>query len=85
MNDEITFPDYLSSNPLIVDLLMRLLAKDPKSRVKAVSEIKNHPWLKDTPWRKYLNKEIPPPFVPSMRESNFDPEFNDLPIDFDEL
>lgn len=32
-----------------------------------------------------LSKEIKPPFIPSMRESNFDPEFNDLPVDFDEL
>ena len=32
-----------------------------------------------------MNKEITPPFIPSMRESNFDPEFNDLPVDFDEL
>lgn len=26
-----------------------------------------------------------PPFIPSLRETNFDPEFNDLPVDFDEL
>ena len=69
----------------MLDLLQKLLAKDPKVRVKTVEEIKFHPWLKDTPWKKYLNKEMTPPFVPSMRATNFDPEFNDLPIDFDEL
>ena len=45
----------------------------------------NHPWLKDTQWRSYLNREVEPPFVPSMRESNFDPDFNELAVDFDEL
>ena len=85
LNEDLSFPDYIQSNPLIVDLLQMLLSKDPKKRVQNVHEIKQHPWLKDTNWRKYLNKEVQPPFVPSMRESNFDPEFNDLPIDFDEL
>jgi serine/threonine protein kinase len=66
-------------------LLRKLLAKDLNLRIKSVHEIKNHPWLKDTNWKRYLNKEVPPPFIPSMRESNFDSEFNDLPIDFDEL
>jgi hypothetical protein len=32
-----------------------------------------------------MDKEVQPPFVPSLRESNFDPEFNDLSVDFDEL
>jgi serum/glucocorticoid-regulated kinase 2 len=85
INDDLTFPDYLQSNHLLVDLITKLLAKDPKVRVKTVEEIKYHPWLKDTPYKKFLNKEVMPPFVPSMRETNFDPEFNDLPIDFDEL
>lgn len=26
-----------------------------------------------------------PPFIPSLRDSNFDPEFNELPVDFDEF
>ena len=31
-----------------------------------------------------MKKEIVPPFVPSMRQSNFDSEFNEMPIDFEE-
>jgi len=27
---------------------------------------------------------VTPPFVPSVRESNFDPEYNEMPLDFDE-
>jgi len=50
-----------------------------------VSEIKKHPWVSGTNWDKLLRKEIEPPFFPSLREPNFDPEFNELPVDFDEL
>eukprot|EP00350_Pseudokeronopsis_sp_OXSARD2_P013446 CAMPEP_0170549884 /NCGR_PEP_ID=MMETSP0211-20121228/7994_1 /TAXON_ID=311385 /ORGANISM="Pseudokeronopsis sp., Strain OXSARD2" /LENGTH=198 /DNA_ID=CAMNT_0010856135 /DNA_START=895 /DNA_END=1491 /DNA_ORIENTATION=- len=85
INDHLAFPDYLSHSPVIIDLLTKLLAKDVRHRVKSVEEIKQHPWLADTPWKKYLKKQIPPPYIPSMRQTNFDPEFNDLPIDFDEL
>ena len=85
LNEELSFPDYLLASPSITDLLSKLLSKETKTRIKSIDEIRRHPWLKDTPWKMYLNKEVMPPFVPSMREPNFDPEFNDLPIDFDEL
>lgn len=85
LNEELSFPDYLNKNHPVIDLLKKLLAKDLKFRVKNIDEIKKHPWLRDTDWEGYYNKEIIPPFIPSMRESNFDPEFNELPVDFDEL
>ncbi len=69
----------------MIDLLMRLLSKDPQRRIKSVEEIKKHPWVADTNWDAYIKKEIEPPFLPSLREPNFDPEFNELPVDFDEL
>jgi serine/threonine protein kinase len=69
----------------VVDLLIKLLAKDPTKRIKSCEDIKRHPWLIDVNWKKYMDKEVQPPFVPSLRESNFDPEFNDLSVDFDEL
>jgi hypothetical protein len=53
--------------------------------VKSVEEIKKHPWLKTTDWQAFLNKDIEPPFIPSMRDTNFDPEFNDMPVDMDEV
>jgi hypothetical protein len=30
------------------------------------AEVKAHPWLKNYPWQKLMNKEIDPPFVPSV-------------------
>jgi len=85
LQSELTFPDYLLENVRLVDLLKKLLAKDPAKRFKSVPEIKNHSWFKHVNWEKIHNKEVPPPFVPSKRETNFDPEFNELPVDFDDL
>jgi hypothetical protein len=49
-----------------------------------VKEIKRHPWLNGVNWTLLLQKEIEPPYIPSLRETNFDPEFNDLDCDFDD-
>jgi hypothetical protein len=32
-------------------------------------EVKNHPWLKNFPWSKLLNKEIEAPYLPIVFES----------------
>jgi hypothetical protein len=62
-----------------------LLIKNPSKRLgnkRGIEEIKNHPWCKDIDWNKFLKKEISPPFLPSIRTSNFDPEYTTLTIDF---
>lgn len=84
LNEDLTFPDYINKSHPVIDLIRKLLAKDLNLRIKHVDEIKNHEWLAETDWVKYINKEIEPPFVPSLRQCNFDSEFNDLPVDFDE-
>lgn len=30
------------------------------------SEVKNHPWLKDFPWKKLENRELKAPFLPAV-------------------
>lgn len=85
LNEELSFPDFINKQHPVVDLLIKLLAKDPRQRLSSVDEIKMHSWLSDVNWGAIIRKEITPPFVPSIRESNFDPEFNELPIDFDEM
>lgn len=82
--EELSFPPFLT-NAHLIDLLQKLLAKDPQNRIEDISEIKDHPWFDGVDWKKHYKKEISPLFIPSMRESNFDPEFNELPIDFDEI
>ena len=44
-----------------------------------------HPWLRDTNWGLYLSKQVDPPFLPGLRDTHFDPEFNELPVDFDDF
>lgn len=61
-----------------------MLQKDPTKRYKSVSEIKRHSWLKDVDWDALLAKSIPPPFVPNVKESHIDPDYVELPLDFEE-
>ena len=52
IKDKLRFPDYLS--PVIVDLLQRLLQKDPNRRIQSVKDIKKHPWLNGVNWTLLL-------------------------------
>jgi len=31
------------------------------------AEVKAHPWIKNFPWKKLINKELESPFIPSVR------------------
>jgi len=31
------------------------------------AEVKAHPWIRNYPWEKLKNKELDPPFVPSVK------------------
>jgi serine/threonine protein kinase len=50
------------------DFINRMIQRKPNNRlgVNGPEEVKDHPWLKDFPWNKLLNKEIEPAFVPSV-------------------
>jgi len=48
LNDNLSFPDYINKTHPVIDLLVKLLAKDPNNRIKTIEEIKKHTWLKDT-------------------------------------
>lgn len=58
------------SDPLLADLIKKLLNKDKHSRlgVNGVSEIKTHPFFNDFDWEKA--DEIQPPFVPRRDDIN---------------
>ena len=40
-----------------------------------IKEIKDHPWCKSIDWDKVRAKKTEVPYVPSMKHSNFDPEY----------
>lgn len=56
------------------DFINRLIQRKPINRLglNGPSEVKSHPWIKNFPWKKLINKELDPPFVPSQDEENFD-------------
>ena len=81
LGGQLEFPPNLSWE--ICSLIRQLLIKSPARRLGAqrgVAEIKEHIFLRDIDWNRVLLKTIPPPIVPSLRESNFDSEFRALPV-----
>ncbi|KAJ3352893.1 Serine/threonine kinase [Entophlyctis luteolus] len=77
------------SNPLAVDLIQKLLKKDPKERLGSgetdSEEVKAHPFFEGVNWDDYLALKVTPPFVPANSSktdvSNFDEEFTkELPV-----
>ena len=81
LGGQLEFPPNLSWE--ICSLIRQLLIKSPERRLGAqrgVAEIKEHIFLRDIDWNRVLLKTIPPPIVPSLRESNFDSEFRALPV-----
>lgn len=85
MEQELEYPNYL--NPLVINLLQRLLNKDQSQRwaYRDISLIKSHPWCRDIQWDRLISKQAPPPWLPNLETSNFDPEYTTLPLDFSEL
>ena len=66
------------------DFLLRLLDKDPDTRLGSkdgIKDIMSHPWMAGFDVDKLLKKELAAPYVPSVSKSNpldvgqFDSEF----------
>lgn len=82
---KLTFPSYLK--PSAVDLLSKLLERNPKNRLgtgketdDGFNQIKSHPFFEDIDWDKLDARELPPPFTPENVEgetdtTNVDEEF----------
>ena len=52
------------------DLISNLLIKEPENRIGSdggIDQILNHPWFSDIDVKKLLNKELPPPFIPTVK------------------
>ncbi|OQR81359.1 RPS6 protein kinase, partial [Thraustotheca clavata] len=83
---ELTFPKYLS--PAAVDLLARLLERDPTKRLGTgptdAGEIKSHPFFKEIQWDLLALGQVPVPWKPTFNgaldTSQFDREFTEMPI-----
>ncbi|CAD8117035.1 unnamed protein product [Paramecium sonneborni] len=56
------------------DFINKLIQRKPINRLgfKGPDEVKNHPWLKNFPWSKLLNKEIQSPYIPKEIDDNIE-------------
>ena len=62
--------------------MAKMLEKNPSDRFQSIKEIKQHKWFEDVKWEDYLMKLVEPEWKPNLTESNFDPEYTTMPIDF---
>ena len=59
------------------EFINSLLQRKPCKRLgyNNISEIKNHPWMKDIDWELLNKKELKAPFLPYPNKENFDKEY----------
>uniref|UniRef100_A0A3B4U1G9 protein kinase C n=1 Tax=Seriola dumerili TaxID=41447 RepID=A0A3B4U1G9_SERDU len=81
VNDEVRYPRFLSTEAIAI--MRRLLRRNPERRLgsgeKDAEDVKKQPFFRGMDWEALLQREVPPPFVPTIggKEdvSNFDMEF----------
>jgi len=85
LHEELRVPDHLS--PLAKDILQKLLDKNPQTRLGGSpgdgKDVMAHPFFGPIDFQKLYNREIPPPFIPQIKDeydtSNFDRMFTEEP------
>jgi len=85
---ELDFSDARHLSPQALDILARLLHKDPVRRLGCSSsdaaDIRCHPFFAGVDWSALYRREIPPPWRPAVRgaedTSFFSTEFTAMPL-----
>lgn len=79
---ELRFPKKSQSSTAVQDLLIKLLDKNPATRLgskKGFADFKNHPFFVKMDFDMIYKRQIKAPFIPEISSktdsSNFDPEF----------
>lgn len=80
LKDPLKFPDNASERVSDegIAVLKGLIERDPNQRLgcrpdgQGIEDIHNHPWFRSIDWERLENKECQPPFVPDMKQANFD-------------
>jgi serine/threonine protein kinase len=74
---ELKIPAYFSAQ--VGDIIRQFLNRDPKMRLQDMDRIRAHPWFRSVDFNRLENLEIPPPFVPVVKDvedvGNIDEEF----------
>lgn len=66
------FPKKLSSE--VKDLIRRLMHKNPAQRLghrNGVDDILAHVWFKGLDLNDYIQKKVPPPYIPDLTKIQF--------------
>jgi len=76
-------PEYV--HPQAKHLLLRLLDRNPDTRMTDPEKIKAHPWFSKIDWQKLYRQEIEPPFKPILTSTHstemFDPDFTEKSVE----
>lgn len=75
----IGFPDFVPQG--CRELIEALLVKNPDRRLGAqrgMAELKAHPYFAGVNWKKFMEKKVIAPLIPSVHESNFDSAFLEM-------
>ena len=79
MNQEtLEFPKNLSREA--IDLMKRLLDKNPISRLSDPQSIRDHPFFTTINWDQIVKRDIDPPIQVDFQRSNFDSDYTSLKI-----
>ncbi|XP_036375762.1 protein kinase C theta type-like [Megalops cyprinoides] len=75
--DDPFYPRWLPKDPR--DILVKLFVREPERRLGVKGNIRQHPFFRDVDWVALENRQVEPPFRPTVKSpsdcSNFDKEF----------
>uniref|UniRef100_A0A6Q2XBI7 Protein kinase C n=1 Tax=Esox lucius TaxID=8010 RepID=A0A6Q2XBI7_ESOLU len=75
--DDPCYPRWLAKDAQ--DILIKLFVREPERRLGMKGNIRQHAFFNDTDWTALENREVEPPFRPTVKSpgdvSNFDKEF----------
>ena len=81
LTGKIRFPKNIEISEDAKDIILNLLEKDPTKRLgshNGIKEIKSHPFFKSINFDLILKKEVYPPFIPQLKNKDFDDFYFDL-------
>ncbi|KAI1882216.1 hypothetical protein AGOR_G00248400 [Albula goreensis] len=75
--DDPFYPRWLPKDPR--DILVKLFVREPERRLGVKGNIRQHSFFRDVDWTALENRQVEPPFRPTVKSpsdcSNFDKEF----------
>ncbi|KAF0693958.1 Aste57867_15126 [Aphanomyces stellatus] len=64
---DIKYSNHFDLDPVAIDLLQKVLVREPSERLN-FPQIKAHPFFESIDWVLLLQKQVPPPFIPTTRD-----------------